>query len=247
VHSLGIIHCDLKPENILIKSYSKCDVKLIDFGSSCFKTDHLTSYIQSRSYRAPEVMLGLPYDAKIDIWSFGCIVSELFTGRVLFQNDSVPSLLARVIGILGTFPESMLLHGRDVPRYWTANHVLYEKAEDRQGFILLQPKNSSLRSRLRPHFLKTKAQAASAASRSGDGDDDSKSSGNGAEQMEASEADGEADGEGSEAGEAAGCGEADFELFVDFVEHLLQKDPSRRPSAEEALQHPWLAQQPRDQ
>lgn len=55
IHSQNVIHCDLKPENILIQSYSRCDVKIIDFGSSCFTTDQLTNYIQSRSYRAPEV------------------------------------------------------------------------------------------------------------------------------------------------------------------------------------------------
>eukprot|EP00913_Durusdinium_trenchii_P014844 g13921.t1 len=88
VHSLRLIHCDLKPENILIKSYSRCEVKVIDFGSSCFVDDHLSSYVQSRSYRAPEVMLGLPYDQKIDLWSLGCIIAELWTGYVLFQNDS---------------------------------------------------------------------------------------------------------------------------------------------------------------
>ena len=42
IHSLDLIHCDLKPENILIKSYSRCEVKVIDFGSSCFTSDHLT-------------------------------------------------------------------------------------------------------------------------------------------------------------------------------------------------------------
>ena len=41
--------------------------------------------LQSRSYRAPEVILGLQYDQKIDIWSLGCILAELATGRVLFQ------------------------------------------------------------------------------------------------------------------------------------------------------------------
>lgn len=55
LHSLGLIHSDLKPENILIKSYSRCEVKVIDLGSSCFITDQLSSYVQSRSYRAPEV------------------------------------------------------------------------------------------------------------------------------------------------------------------------------------------------
>ena len=63
----------------------RCEVKVIDLGSSCFVTDHLSSYVQSRSYRAPEVILGLPYDQKVDMWSFGCILAELLTGLVLFQ------------------------------------------------------------------------------------------------------------------------------------------------------------------
>lgn len=82
LHGLGIIHCDLKPENILIKSYKKCAVKIIDLGSSCFRSDNLCLYVQSRSYRAPEVILGLPYDEKIDLWSLGCILAELCSGEV---------------------------------------------------------------------------------------------------------------------------------------------------------------------
>ena len=82
------------------------------------------SYVQSRSYRAPEVILGLPYDQQIDMWSLGCILAELWTGRVLFQvdsfvsltsillsflqNDSLATLLARVVGILGGIEENML-------------------------------------------------------------------------------------------------------------------------------------------
>jgi serine/threonine protein kinase len=84
IHELNLIHCDLKPENILIKSYSKSEIKVIDFGSSCFIHDHLSSYVQSRSYRAPEVILGCKYDYKIDMWSLGCIIAELYTGYVLF-------------------------------------------------------------------------------------------------------------------------------------------------------------------
>lgn len=82
LHGLGLLHCDLKPENILVKSYSRCEIKVIDLGSSCFATDHLCSYVQSRSYRAPEVILGLPYSHKIDIWSLGCILAELCSGTV---------------------------------------------------------------------------------------------------------------------------------------------------------------------
>lgn len=66
----------------------RCEVKVIDFGSSCFTTDQLSSYVQSRSYRAPEVILGLPYGQKVDVWSLGCILAELLSGYVLFQVGS---------------------------------------------------------------------------------------------------------------------------------------------------------------
>lgn len=82
LHGLGIIHCDLKPENILVKSYRKCEIKVIDLGSSCFQSDNLSLYVQSRSYRAPEVILGHSYDHKIDLWSLGCILAELYSGEV---------------------------------------------------------------------------------------------------------------------------------------------------------------------
>jgi dual specificity tyrosine-phosphorylation-regulated kinase 2/3/4 len=75
LHALNIIHSDLKPENILIKSYSPVEIKVVDLGNSCFIHDNLGAYVQSRSYRAPEVVLGNDYDTKIDIWSVGCIIA----------------------------------------------------------------------------------------------------------------------------------------------------------------------------
>eukprot|EP00919_Chromeraceae_sp_WS-2016_P033369 GHVR01078784.1.p1 GENE.GHVR01078784.1~~GHVR01078784.1.p1 ORF type:complete len:103 (-),score=5.36 GHVR01078784.1:382-690(-) len=62
IHELHIIHCDLKPENILIKSYSNKTLKVIDVGSSVFFHDEPLFYVQTRSYRAPEVIIGSPYD-----------------------------------------------------------------------------------------------------------------------------------------------------------------------------------------
>ena len=76
LHRHSVYHCDLKPENILLSSFSRCQVKVIDFGSSCFATDSHSGYVQSRSYRAPEVVLGVPYNAKIDVWSLGCVLAE---------------------------------------------------------------------------------------------------------------------------------------------------------------------------
>lgn len=183
LHGLGLIHCDLKPENILVKSYSRCEVKVIDLGSSCFETDHLCSYVQSRSYRAPEVILGLSYDKKIDIWSLGCILAELCTGNVLFQNDSPATLLARVIGIIAPIDQSMLAKGRDTYKYFSKNHMLYERNQETNRLEYLIPKKTSLRHRLPM------------------GD----------------------------------------QGFIDFVAHLLEINPKKRPSASEALKHPWLS------
>lgn len=55
-----------------------------------------------------QVILGLPYDQKIDVWSFGCVLAELFTGEVLFKNDSEQTLLARIIAAIGTILASAL-------------------------------------------------------------------------------------------------------------------------------------------
>jgi len=182
IHSLKLIHCDLKPENILIKSYSRCEVKIIDFGSSCFTRDHLSSYVQSRSYRAPEVILGLPYDCKIDIWSLGCILAELWTGRVLLNNESIPTLLARVMSIMGPFDKEMLQKARYSHKYFTKTCALYEKRESEVGYTYLKPKRTTLKARLK----------------------------------------------------------CDDPVFVDFISKLLTINPTKRPTAAEALQHPFV-------
>ena len=96
LHDLKLIHCDLKPENILIKSISETQIKVIDFGSSCFIHDHLSSYVQSRSYRAPEVILGCKYDYKIDIWSLGCILHEMLTHELPFTSQNLDELSLQV-------------------------------------------------------------------------------------------------------------------------------------------------------
>ncbi len=100
---------------------------MIDFGSSCLVTDRLTSYVCSRSYRAPEIILGLPYSGKIDVWSLGCVLVEQYSGNVLFANDSVQTILARMMSVLGPFPQHMLDKGEDVDKYFTEDKkAVYE-------------------------------------------------------------------------------------------------------------------------
>ena len=156
VHGQNIIHCDIKPENILFSSYSRCEVKLIDFGSACFQTDKPSTYVQSRSYRAPEVVLGcLPYSTKIDMWSLGCVLAELWTGHVLFQNDSTHSLLARILGIIGPkFPPHMMQSGQNVSLFFQHESLCIELDAVSVGgkgklMQLLLPKRSSLFQRMR--------------------------------------------------------------------------------------------------
>ncbi|KAJ4462531.1 putative Dual specificity tyrosine-phosphorylation-regulated kinase 4 [Paratrimastix pyriformis] len=108
LHRHHIIHCDLKPENILLKHPLKSGIKVIDFGSSCFESERIYTYIQSRFYRSPEVILGLPYDVAIDMWSFGCILAELYTGYPLFPGENEVEQLACIMEVLGLPPRRLV-------------------------------------------------------------------------------------------------------------------------------------------
>ncbi|KAK7091820.1 hypothetical protein V1264_009455 [Littorina saxatilis] len=103
-----IIHCDLKPENILLRQKGQSSIKVIDFGSSCYEHQRVYTYIQSRFYRSPEVILGLPYSMPIDMWSFGCILAELYTGYPLFPGENEVEQLSCIMEVLGLPPPSVL-------------------------------------------------------------------------------------------------------------------------------------------
>lgn len=88
---LGLIHADLKPENIMLVDPVRQPyrVKVIDFGSASHVSKAVcNTYLQSRYYRAPEIILGLPFCEAIDMWSLGCVVAELFLGWPLYPGSS---------------------------------------------------------------------------------------------------------------------------------------------------------------
>lgn len=123
-----IIHCDLKPENILLKQQGRSGIKVIDFGSSCYEHQRIYTYIQSRFYRAPEVILGAKYGMPIDMWSLGCILAELLTGYPLFPGEDEGDQLACIIELQGMPPQKMLdnskrarnfISSKGYPRYCT--------------------------------------------------------------------------------------------------------------------------------
>lgn len=101
LQSKSIIHCDLKPENILLCNARKADIRVIDFGSSCKTDEKVYTYIQSRFYRSPEVILGSEYGLGIDMWSFGCILAELYTGYPIFPGENEQEQLACIMEIFG--------------------------------------------------------------------------------------------------------------------------------------------------
>ncbi|KAG6008992.1 hypothetical protein E4U21_003544 [Claviceps maximensis] len=103
-----VIHCDLKPENILLGHPLHSEIKVIDFGSSCFEHEKVYTYIQSRFYRSPEVILGMTYGMPIDMWSVGCILAELYTGVPIFPGENEQEQLACIMEVFGP-PEKHLI------------------------------------------------------------------------------------------------------------------------------------------
>ncbi|RKP20041.1 kinase-like protein [Rozella allomycis CSF55] len=106
-----IIHADIKPDNMLVNE-QKNILKLADFGSAGNLVEvEITPYVVSRFYRAPEIILGLPYNYAIDVWSVGCTLYELYTGRILFTGSNNNQMLKQIMQTKGKFPLKMLKKG----------------------------------------------------------------------------------------------------------------------------------------
>lgn len=120
-----LIHCDLKPENILLRTLQTPSIKLVDFGSACHEEQTVYTYIQSRFYRSPEVLLGVPYTSSIDMWSLGCIAAELFLGLPIFPGTSEYNQISRIVEMLGLPPQYMLDTGRQAREFFNTRSDEY--------------------------------------------------------------------------------------------------------------------------
>ena len=105
---VDVIHCDLKPENVMLVKHDDHRVKVIDFGSSCTSKRQPFTYIQSRFYRSPEVLLCRPYDHAIDMWSLGCILVEMHSGQPLFNGKNEAEQVRKICEVLGIPPDHMI-------------------------------------------------------------------------------------------------------------------------------------------
>ena len=134
--NLGIIHCDLKPENILIFPNNASQVKVIDFGSSCLESERIYLYIQSRFYRAPEVIFDLGYNYEIDMWSLGCILYELYKGEPLFPGVNEVEQIYLIMEKIGFPPKFIIEQSPKQMLFFDNNLKPYQMLDEEGNYII---------------------------------------------------------------------------------------------------------------
>ena len=156
IHNKNIIHTDLKPENILFinsdydqiskfpiniinsktnnllyNNIKNPDIKIIDFGSSIYEEKCSYGIINTRQYRAPEVILQCcSITKKTDIWSIGCILFELYTGELLFPTHNDEEQLCLIQKSCGYYPKWMAKNSKEKKL-----KKLFEKRNEEKCFI----------------------------------------------------------------------------------------------------------------
>ena len=206
IHSCGVTHCDVKPDNILYVSDEENDIMLIDFGSATTAPTGRGQYIQSRFYRSPEVMLGLPYTSQIDVWSAGCVIVELFLDFALFACDTESDAIHSMSILLGAIPERLLATSQNWRKFYDMTQ---------QGFRLKMDPTEVL---LQKHLYHTLFEQSGAIPL------------------------GQLIMEHCQLRTSEEIDEV--RKFVQFVTMLLEYDPVRRLTAEQALTHPFVTGEP---
>ncbi|KAI8575891.1 hypothetical protein K450DRAFT_180085 [Umbelopsis ramanniana AG] len=152
----NILHADIKPDNILVTE-SKNTLKLCDLGSASDADDNdITPYLVSRFYRAPEIILGLPYDSALDVWSVGCTLYELYTGKILFPGRSNNQMLKHIMDVKGRFSAKMLRKGQFTEQHFDDQYNFLSQEVDKvtnkevtKKMVIVKPVKD-LKSRLAP-------------------------------------------------------------------------------------------------
>uniref|UniRef100_A0A674AND5 Serine/threonine-protein kinase PRP4 homolog n=1 Tax=Salmo trutta TaxID=8032 RepID=A0A674AND5_SALTR len=141
----SILHADIKPDNILVNE-SKTILKLCDFGSASHVADNdITPYLVSRFYRAPEIIIGKPYDYSIDMWSVGCTLYELYTGKILFPGSSNNHMIKLAMDLKGKMPNKMIRKGLFKDQHFDQNlnflYIEVDKVTEREKVTVMSTIN----------------------------------------------------------------------------------------------------------
>uniref|UniRef100_T1J4Z1 Serine/threonine-protein kinase PRP4 homolog n=1 Tax=Strigamia maritima TaxID=126957 RepID=T1J4Z1_STRMM len=137
----NILHADIKPDNILVNE-TKLVLKLCDFGSASHVAENdTTPYLVSRFYRAPEIILGFGYDFGIDMWSVGCTLYELYTGKIMFPGKTNNQMLKFFMDLKGKFPNKLIRKGAFREQHFDQNcNFLYhevDKVTEREKVVVM--------------------------------------------------------------------------------------------------------------
>uniref|UniRef100_A0A3P8UEZ4 Protein kinase domain-containing protein n=1 Tax=Amphiprion percula TaxID=161767 RepID=A0A3P8UEZ4_AMPPE len=119
LHSIGITHMDLKPDNIMVvdRSHQPLKVKLIDFGlARPVSALHQGEFVGTRVYRAPEMLLGVPFDESVDMWALGLVMAELAMGCCMYPGNSHYDMVRYIVETQGQPPDDLLDNGFKTPK-----------------------------------------------------------------------------------------------------------------------------------
>ncbi|KAG9008605.1 U4/U6 small nuclear ribonucleoprotein prp4 [Tulasnella sp. JGI-2019a] len=152
----NIMHADIKPDNILVND-SKAVLKVCDLGSASDTSENdITPYLVSRFYRAPEIILGLPYDTALDMWSIGCTLYELYTGKILFPGRTNNHMLLLMMELKGRFSSKMVKRAKFGDIHFDENGTFHSVEVDSltgkelTRDVFIQKPSRDLRARLIP-------------------------------------------------------------------------------------------------
>ncbi|XP_041453859.1 serine/threonine-protein kinase PRP4 homolog [Lytechinus variegatus] len=137
----NILHADIKPDNILVNE-SKTILKLCDFGSASHVADcDITPYLVSRFYRAPEIIIGMSYDAAIDLWSTACTIFELAAGKIMFPGKTNNHMLKLFMDLKGKMPHRIIRKGMLRDKHFDSNcnfkYVEVDKVTEREKVTVM--------------------------------------------------------------------------------------------------------------
>ena len=196
-----VMHADIKPDNILVNE-SKTVLKVCDLGSASDLTEmEITPYLVSRFYRAPEIILGLPYDCALDMWSIGCTLYEVYSGKILFPGKTNNHMLLLMQELKGKFSSKQIRKGRFARMHFDEqNHFMSREKDKSTGAEVMRKVTTFNAADLRARMLPTNAVKTMTT--------------------------------------------ADFRLttsFVDLLNRILDLDPARRLTPNQALQHPFFS------
>eukprot|EP00455_Lapot_gusevi_P020362 TRINITY_DN2161_c0_g2_i10.p1 TRINITY_DN2161_c0_g2~~TRINITY_DN2161_c0_g2_i10.p1 ORF type:complete len:210 (-),score=31.75 TRINITY_DN2161_c0_g2_i10:83-712(-) len=136
----NIIHADIKPDNMLVNDKLNI-LKICDFGSATSVAEmEITPYLVSRFYRAPEIILGLPYDTSADMWSVACTIFELYTGKILFQGTNNNDMLRLQMEVKGAFPKKLVRKAQFKDQHFDSDLVFEQHKIDAASNQLLKRK-----------------------------------------------------------------------------------------------------------